>query len=125
MALIKNSAVRNEATDPAVVIQKLKSQIASLKAEISMLRGEEVKDHLTPEEVNECNQEVERFIKSGDPSDTIVMNDRLKLSQCFYHFKTLYKNVEKKMREGGGAGDGLSAAAETDGFGSAETKDLK
>ena len=37
VALIKNQALKNEATDPAVVIRKLKAEISSLKAEISML----------------------------------------------------------------------------------------
>ena len=59
VALIKNQALKNEATDPAVVIRKLKAEISSLKAEIAMLRGEEVKDHLEPQEVNTCNLEVE------------------------------------------------------------------
>lgn len=31
----------------------------------------------------------------------MVMPDRLMINQCFYHFKSLYKNLEKKAGGGG------------------------
>ena len=52
---------------------------------------------------------VENFIKSSDPSDMIVLKDRLRIQQCFYHFKSVYKNIEKKKGSGGG-GASLGAA---------------
>ncbi len=55
--------------------------------------GEETRDHLLPEEISRCNDQVEKFIKSNDPTSTIIANDRLKLNQCFYHFKTLFRNM--------------------------------
>jgi hypothetical protein len=44
---------------------------------------------------------VERFINSSDPTDNIVLSDRLLISQCFKHFKHLYKDMQRK---GGGTG---------------------
>lgn len=39
VALIQNSAVRNEAIDPALVIERLKRENSELKAELALLRG--------------------------------------------------------------------------------------
>lgn len=68
-----------------------------------MKGGESQKDHLLPEEISSCNDAVESFIKSTDPTESIIMNSRLKLNQCFYHFKSLYKNA---LRKGGGGVEG-------------------
>lgn len=84
VALIENVAKWNETTDPAIIIKRLKEEIQLLKAEISLLKGgEKSRDHLFPEEVAACNEAVETFIKSQDPSSTLIMNDWLKLNQCF------------------------------------------
>ena len=39
---------------------------------------------------------VKDFIDTTDPHKTLVLPDRLLINQCFYHFKTLYKSLEKK-----------------------------
>ena len=41
------------------------------------------------------------FIKSDDPTATLVLPDRLMINQCFYHFRNLYQQARKKG--GGGA----------------------
>ena len=61
-----------------------------------MARGGEQKDHLTTEDIERCNVMVKDFIDTADPHKTLVMPDRLMINQCFYHFKTLYKNLERK-----------------------------
>jgi hypothetical protein len=33
---------------------------------------------------------VEEYIKDEDPSAAIILTDRLKLNECFYHFKNLF-----------------------------------
>jgi hypothetical protein len=38
---------------------------------------------------------VKDFIDSNEHK-TMVLPDRLMINQCFYYFKTLYKNLEKK-----------------------------
>lgn len=70
--------------------------MSELKAEIALLRGEEVKESLTAEDIERCNKMVEEFIDSQDPSKTLVLADRLLINQCFYHFKHLFKDLAKK-----------------------------
>lgn len=51
MALIKNDVRRNETVDPAVIIARLKRENLQLKAELAMLRGEDVKEELDKWEI--------------------------------------------------------------------------
>jgi len=59
---IKNMMTRNEHTDPGVVIQMLKKEVGALKAEIKMLKGEDAKESLTSDDIENCNRQVENFI---------------------------------------------------------------
>ena len=102
VALIQNKMVRNEKVDPGVIIQRLKKEVNELKAELAMAKGGEQKDHLTSEDIERCNLMVKDFIDTNEHK-TMVMPDRLMINQCFYYFKTLYKNLEKKK---GGTGVG-------------------
>jgi kinesin family protein 6/9 len=68
---------RNEQADPGVVISRLKKEVQELKAEIALLKGENVKENLTAEDMDRCNKQVEEFIESNDPSKTLVLPDRL------------------------------------------------
>lgn len=95
VSLIQNKLIRNERVDPGVIIQRLKKEVAELKAELAMAKGGEQKEHLTAEDIERCNLMVKDFIDSNEHK-TLVMPDRLMINQCFYYFKTLYKNLEKK-----------------------------
>lgn len=53
--MIRNSASRNETVDPGIVINRLKRENQALKAELALLKGEEVKDRLESYEVDECH----------------------------------------------------------------------
>lgn len=68
-----------------------------------MLKGEDAKENLTSEDIDRCNKMVEEFIETSDPTKNLIMPDRLMINQCFYHFKHLYKDQEKKKGSGGGA----------------------
>ena len=48
--------------DPGLIIQRLKKEVAELKAEISLLKGGESKDNLNSEDIDRCNKLVEDFI---------------------------------------------------------------
>ena len=39
VALIKNDIMRNETVDPGIIIARLKTENAQLKAEIALLKG--------------------------------------------------------------------------------------
>jgi kinesin family protein 6/9 len=92
--------VRNERVDPGVIISRLKKEVAELKAELAMAKGGEQKEQLTGEDIERCNLMVKDFIDTSEHK-SMVMPDRLMINQCFYHFKSLYKNLERKT---GGAG---------------------
>ena len=68
--------------------------------------GAEQREHLTGEDIERCQLMVKDFIDTNDPSKTLVLPDRLMINQCFYHFKTLYKQIEKKKGGPGVAGIG-------------------
>ncbi len=46
--------------------------MADLKAEIAMLKGGNMKEHLEPDDITRINAQVERFISSRDPNDTLM-----------------------------------------------------
>ena len=102
---IQNLVSRNEQVDPGVIIQRLKREVAELKAELAMVKGGEgVKESLTSEDIDRANKAVEDFVNNADPTKAMqVMADRLMINQCFYHFKHLFKDMIKK--KGGAGGD--------------------
>lgn len=99
--MIQNDMKKNERVDAGVIISRLKKEVSDLKAELALLKGGDAKDQLNSEDIDRCNHMVSNFIKSDDPSATLILPDRLMINQCFYYFKNLYKNLEKKR---GGAG---------------------
>jgi kinesin family protein 6/9 len=96
VSLIQNKVTRNERVDPGVIISRLKKEVSDLKAELAILKGGDAKEHLTSEDIERCNLAVKDFIDSTDMSKSLVMPDRLMINQCFYHFKNLFKNLERK-----------------------------
>ena len=90
VACIKNSASRNEQVDPSLIIQRLKGEITELKAEIRILKGgENPRESLEPEELEECRRIVQEFLESRDPSMKIVVGDMLKIHECFFQIKRM------------------------------------
>lgn len=67
-----------------------------------MLKGVDSKEQLDAEDVDKCNKMVEKFVASTDPSENLILSDRLLINQCFYHFKHLLKDQMKKAKQGGG-----------------------
>ena len=99
VASIKNEVMRNEQLDPSLIIQRLKQEIVELKAEIKMLKGDSAKDHLDPEDLEECKNMVAEFLDARDPSVRLVLSDMLKINECFMQFKRMYNQLKG---EGGG-----------------------
>jgi len=102
VAMIKNQVERNERVDPGIIIQRLKQENAQLKAELALLKGGDVKDELDKYEIEECRDKVKQYLDTDDPSVKIILNDRLKIQECFYYFKTLCR--EARTTGGGGLG---------------------
>lgn len=91
--MIQNDMKKNERVDAGVIISRLKKEVADLKAELALVKGEGMKEHLTSEDIERCNAMVNNFIKSEDPGSSLVLPDRLMIDQCFYYFRNLYKQL--------------------------------
>ena len=59
---IKNNAKINVSTDPRVLIQRLREEIARLKHELAVARGEENEEPITPEEAERLRKYVKDFM---------------------------------------------------------------
>ena len=104
VACIKNEASKNEQLDPSLIIQRLKQEVAELKAEVKLLKGGgEDKSHLTPEESEECRQMVEGFVQNRDPAARLILSDMLRINECFFHFKKLYLSGKPAPASGAGS----------------------
>lgn len=103
VAMIKNTVRKNESTDPAIVIQRLKRENSALKAEIAMLRGEDVKDLLSEEEVEHCRKITKQYLEGGSEENSLVVGNRLMIEKCFSFLKIFYK--EKIGNDKGKRGD--------------------
>ncbi|KAL7749482.1 hypothetical protein RI367_005036 [Sorochytrium milnesiophthora] len=91
VALIKNDYSVNEQADPYLVIAKLKRQIAQLKAELALARGESAEnmDEALPEyELERLRQTVDDFLADTDKDATLTFNDYRKVTACFAFLKT-------------------------------------
>lgn len=104
--MIQNDMKKNERVDAGVIIQRLKKEVSDLKAELALVKGENMKESLTAEDIERCNLMVNNFIKSSDDGQALVLPDRLMINQCFYYFRTLYQNMAKKK---GAVGGGVPA----------------
>lgn len=90
VAGIRNEAKKNEQVDPSIIITRLKQEVAELKAEVKLLKGNDSdKDHLTPEESEDCHRMVEEFVSARDPSVRLILSDMLKINECFFHMKKM------------------------------------
>uniref|UniRef100_A0A1I8FZC9 Kinesin-like protein n=1 Tax=Macrostomum lignano TaxID=282301 RepID=A0A1I8FZC9_9PLAT len=84
VAIIKNDAVLNEELDPSLLISRLRSEVAQLKAEIAALTGEQRDDELTEEELHLCRAAVDAFLADTNASPLASVGfDGRKLGQCF------------------------------------------
>ena len=97
--LVKNTAVVNEIVDPAILVQKQKSEIEELKAELAMLKGKNQKSFLEQSDLEECEKIVNEFLEDDTYTKKIELNDRLMIQECFNIIKKKYKFLEKKIEK--------------------------
>ena len=91
VALVKNSAVVNEVVDPAILVQRQKSEIEELKAELAMLKGKNQKSFLEQSDYDECEKIVNEFLEDESYTKKIELNDKLMIQECFNVIKKKYK----------------------------------
>ena len=97
VALVKNTAIVNEIVDPAILVQKQKSEIEELKAELAMLKGKNQKSFLEQSDLDECEKIVNEFLEDDTYTKKIELNDRLMIQECFNLIKKKYKFLEQKV----------------------------
>ena len=98
VALVKNTAIVNEIVDPAILVQKQKSEIEELKAELAMLKGKNQKSFLEQSDLVECEKIVNEFLDDETYTKKIELNDKLMIQECFNIIKKKYKFLEKKVK---------------------------
>ncbi len=98
VALVKNTAIVNEIVDPAILVQKQKSEIEELKAELAMLKGKNQKSFLEQNDLVECEKIVNEFLDDETYTKKIELNDKLMIQECFNIIKKKYKFLEKKVK---------------------------
>ena len=97
VALVKNTAVVNEIVDPAILVQKQKSEIEELKAELAMLKGKNQKSFLEQSDLDDCEKIVNEFLADDTYTKKIELNDKLMIQECFNIIKKKYKSLEQKI----------------------------
>ncbi|KAJ3373821.1 Kinesin- protein 6 [Allomyces arbusculus] len=84
VALISNRVSVNEEVDPQLIIAKLRTQVAQLKAELALLRGDaggDPTDELPEYEIDRCRQLIEAFLAGDDGA--MIFTDYRKVTACF------------------------------------------
>lgn len=91
VALIKNNAALNEEHDPAVLVARLRKEVARLKAELALATGsgELNTAPLDPTELLQCRQLVEQFVANSSADAELVLGDTRKIQACFRSLKAM------------------------------------
>jgi len=91
VATIKNNAQINEELDPALLIKRLKKEVAELKDELRLLSNDGEEDQeLTPEEKEECKKLVATYLEEQDPDAMFVCGSTARFRECFRLLREVY-----------------------------------
>lgn len=82
VALVKNSAARNEAVDSRVLIARLRQENDDLRRQLDLLRTDQPAS-LTAEVVETCERLVEAFVRGGDGQELAVGQEPALVQKCF------------------------------------------
>eukprot|EP00039_Didymoeca_costata_P015798 m.273669 g.273669 ORF g.273669 m.273669 type:complete len:771 (-) comp16282_c2_seq5:76-2388(-) len=116
VALIKNDARLNEETDPALLVPKLRAEIARLKTELALATNgnEGSRQSLEPDELMVCKETVRRFVAadgdSVDGSTSRLLGDVPKMEACFAILKDMVR--QGGVPSGGGSVSGALPSTE-------------
>jgi kinesin family protein 6/9 len=122
VAQIKNDANVNEELDPNLIIARLKGQIATLKEEVTFLKGgedggEESKEGggggetLSDEDRDNLRQRCATYVEDKDPMNVLSMGGTFSLAKardCFAILKGMVLAAREGAFGGGGGGGGSS-----------------
>ena len=102
VSLIKNKATINEDVDPAVAIQRLKTNVMSLREEVAFLKGEAGEgDSLTPLALEEVKTACRTYCDDLDPQSVLNLG-KMTLTKIRAAFSALKELVIDSRSKGGG-----------------------
>ena len=105
VALIKNVAQRNEDLDPALLIRRLKAELAQLREEVKFLKGEAGEGYdLSDEQRSELEKLCRVYVDDRNPTAALNIGTMTLVKIRDVH--AIFKNLVLEAREeGGGAVD--------------------
>ncbi|EGB08833.1 hypothetical protein AURANDRAFT_63797 [Aureococcus anophagefferens] len=109
VALVKNDAHVNEETDPFVTIRRLKGEVATLRAEVTFLKGEAGEGaSLTDGERADLAEACQVYVDSRDAHETLRVSPLTltRIKDCFAILKNMVLSAMATAGPGGGGGGG-------------------
>jgi len=99
VASIKNNASVNEELDPALLIKRLKKQVAELKDELKLLNSsgdEEEAEDISGDAPEECRKLVSSYLEEPDPDALFVCGSAARFRECFHILRQVYLQRQAK-----------------------------
>lgn len=107
VALISNSAVLNEELDPKMLIARLKSEIARLKAELKLIKGGGAAEGESSEvheyEIDQLRRMIQEYMADTSPNAELVVDDFAKIQKAFQIFKSMSAGQPEPLAQLGDA----------------------
>uniref|UniRef100_A0A7S4PTU8 Kinesin-like protein n=1 Tax=Alexandrium monilatum TaxID=311494 RepID=A0A7S4PTU8_9DINO len=113
VACIKNNATVNEELDSALLIKRLKKEVAELKDELKLLSSDgDAEEDLTEEDLEECKKLVSSYLAESDPQAPFVCGSASRFRECFRILRGIYWQREHDgfPTSGGAAASSASPA---------------
>lgn len=93
VAAIKNNASVNEELDPALLIKRLKKEVAELKDELKLQCAEDGEEEEHDVDVEECRKLVSAYLEADDDTP-FVCGSAKRFQQCFQILREVYLSAE-------------------------------
>jgi len=107
VASIKNNAIINEELDPALLIKRLKKEVAELKDELKLLSSDGTgEEALEEKDVQECQKLVSVYLEEPDGSAPFVCGSVTRFRECFRILRDTYWQRQAEGLVSGASGSG-------------------
>ncbi|PVD26554.1 hypothetical protein C0Q70_14231 [Pomacea canaliculata] len=84
VAMIRNDVMVNEELDPKLLIMKLRQENKDLRDQLALATGEQLQDELTEDDIQWCEDAVQRYLEDSDPHSYLSLGpDLRKIQACF------------------------------------------
>jgi len=110
VAAIKNNAIVNEELDPAMLIRRLKKEVAELKDELKLLNSEDGAEPITDADKEECQKLVQAYLAQQDPDGAFACGSMTKFRECFRVMRDIYWQQGVAELGSGGTSGGSSGS---------------